>query len=159
MSVNTHELELPSTIPPSKMFKGLVLDGDTLIPKVLPLVFKSVETLEGDGSTGTIKLVTFGEESPYKWVKTNIDAIDKMNFTYNYTIIEGDALINMFESISYQVKIIASPNGRSIYKCRTTCITKGDYHVTKENIQSDKAKQTEIFKAIEAYLLAHPNYS
>ena len=61
MGVITHDLEVPSTIPPSKMFKGLILNGDILIPKVQPLVIKSVEILEGDGGAGTIKLVTFGE--------------------------------------------------------------------------------------------------
>ncbi|KAK2991919.1 hypothetical protein RJ640_006096 [Escallonia rubra] len=31
--------------------------------------------------------------------------LDKENFTYSYTLIEGDALMNGIESITYQIKI------------------------------------------------------
>lgn len=43
------------------MYKAFVLDADNLIPKILPQAIKSVETLQGDGGAGTIKITTFGE--------------------------------------------------------------------------------------------------
>ena len=61
MGAITYDLEIPSSIPSDKMFKAFVLDGDTIIPKVLPHAITSVQTLEGDGGIGTIKLITFGE--------------------------------------------------------------------------------------------------
>ena len=61
MAAITYDMEIPSSIPADKMFKAFVLDGDTIIPKVLPHAITSVQTLEGDGGVGTIKLTTFGE--------------------------------------------------------------------------------------------------
>ena len=140
------------------MFKGLILNGDILIPNVQPLVIKSVEILEGDGGAGTIKLVTFGEGSHHKCVKKRVDAIDKENFIYSYTVIEGDALMDKFESISYHIKIVASPDGGSICKNRSIYNTKGNCQVSEEEIKAGKAKASEILKAIETYLLANPDY-
>ncbi|XP_058212561.1 major allergen Pru av 1-like [Rhododendron vialii] len=156
MAPITYDMEVTSSIPPAKMFKAFVLDGDTLIPKVLPQAIKSVETLQGDGGAGTIKLTTFGEGSKHKCVKHKIDALDKENFTYSYSIIEGDAL-DGFESISYHTKIVPSPDGGSICKNRSIYCPKGDNKVTEEEIKSGKEKASSIFKAVEAYILAHPD--
>ncbi|KAH7842225.1 hypothetical protein Vadar_002864 [Vaccinium darrowii] len=156
MGAITYDMEVSSKIPPSRMFKAFVLDADTLIPKILPQAIKSVETLEGDGGAGTVKLITLGEGYAYKSVKQRVDAIDKENFTYSYSVIEGDALIGVFESISYHIKIVASPDGGSICKNRSIYRTKADAQVTEEEIKSGKEKATGMFKAIEAYLLANP---
>ncbi|KAF7146367.1 hypothetical protein RHSIM_Rhsim04G0231400 [Rhododendron simsii] len=154
MGVITYDMEVSSSIPPSRMFKAFVLDADTLIPKILPQAIKSVETLEGDGGAGTIKLITLG--SAYKSVKQRVDAIDKENFTYSYSVIEGDALMGIFDSISYHIKIVASADGGSICKNRSIYQTKGDAQVTEEEIKSGKEKASAMFKAIEAYLVANP---
>ena len=61
MGAITYDMEIPSSISADKMFKAFVLDGDTIIPKALPHAITSVQTLEGDGGVGTIKLTTFGE--------------------------------------------------------------------------------------------------
>lgn len=61
MGVFTYTSETASAIPPSRLFKALVLDGDNLIPKILPQAIKSTEIVEGNGGPGTIKKVTFGE--------------------------------------------------------------------------------------------------
>lgn len=158
MGVTTYDMEIPSKIPAPKLFKAFILDGDKLVPKVLPHAIKCVKILEGDGCAGTIKEVTFGEGSHHKCVKQRVDAIDKENFTYSYTIIEGDDLMDKFESISYHIKIVACPDGGSICKNRSIYTTKGDCKVSEEEIKSGKEKASEIFKAIEAYLLAHPDY-
>ncbi|KAI8561885.1 hypothetical protein RHMOL_Rhmol04G0376600 [Rhododendron molle] len=141
----TYDMEIPSSIPAPRMFKAFVLDGDNLIPKVLPQAIKSVEILEGDGG------------SEHKCVKHRVDAIDKENFTYSYSIIEGDALTGAFESISYHIKIVATPDGGSILKNRSIYNTKGDAQVSEEEIKAGKEKASGIFKAVEAYLLANPD--
>ncbi|XP_058212570.1 major allergen Pru ar 1-like isoform X2 [Rhododendron vialii] len=157
MGAITYDMEIPSSIPAPRMFKAFVLDADTLIPKILPQAIKSVEILEGDGGVGTVKLTTFGEGSAYKSVKQRVDAIDKENFTYSYSIIEGDALMGLFESVSYHIKIVPTPDGGSICKNRSIYHTKGDAQVTEEEIKAGKEKASGMFKAVESYLLANPN--
>ncbi|KAH7842366.1 hypothetical protein Vadar_004472 [Vaccinium darrowii] len=156
MAAITYDTEVTSAIPPAKLYKAFFLEGDTLIPKVLPQAIKSVETLEGNGGPGTIKLTTFGEGSQHKCVKQKIDAVDKVNLTYSYSIIEGEAL-DGFESISYHTKIVASPEGGSIFKTRSIYVPKCDNKVTEEEIKAGKEKASAIFKAVEAYLLANPD--
>ena len=65
MGVFTYEAEFTSTIPPARLFKAFVLDGDNLIPKIAPQAIKQAEILEGDGGPGTIKKITFGEGKFY----------------------------------------------------------------------------------------------
>ncbi|KAG5555180.1 hypothetical protein RHGRI_012649 [Rhododendron griersonianum] len=95
--------------------------------------------------------------SIHKCVKNRVDVIDKENFTYSYSVIEGDALADVFESISYHIKIVPAPDGGSICKNRSIYNTKGDAQVTEEQIKSGKEKASSIFKALEAYLLANPD--
>ncbi|MGI4421821.1 pathogenesis-related BetVI family protein [Klebsiella pneumoniae] len=152
----TYDMEIPSSIPADKMFKAFVLEGDSIIPKVLPHAITSVETLEGDGGVGTIKLTTFGEGSMHKSVKHRVDGLDKENFTYSYTIIEGGAL-DVFESISYHIKIVATPDGGCICKNRSIYTPKCDAQVSEEEIKAGKEKASGIFKKVEAYLLANPD--
>ncbi|KAF7145752.1 hypothetical protein RHSIM_Rhsim04G0230300 [Rhododendron simsii] len=83
--------------------------------------------------------------SKHKCVKHKVDAVDKENFTYNYSIIEGDAL-DGFESISYHIKIVPSPDGGFICKNRSIYCPKGDNKVTEEEIKSGKDKASSIFK-------------
>ncbi|KAA8527409.1 hypothetical protein F0562_034876 [Nyssa sinensis] len=157
MGVITYDMDIACSIPPAKMFKAFVLDADNLIPKILPQAIKCVEVLHGDGGPGTIKLVTFGEGSQFKSVKHRVDGIDTQNFTYSYSIIEGDALMDTLESISYVIKIEATADGGSICKNTSKYHTKGDAHIAEEHIKSGKEKASGMFKAVEAHLLANPH--
>ncbi|PSR92550.1 Major allergen Pru ar like [Actinidia chinensis var. chinensis] len=156
MGAITYDMEIPSSISAEKMFKAFVLDGDTIIPKALPHAITGVQTLEGDGGVGTIKLTTFGEGSVHKSVKHRIDGLDKENFTYSYSIIEGGAL-DVFESISYHIKIVATPDGGCICKNRSIYQPKCDAQVSEEEIKAGKERASGIFKKVEAYLLANPD--
>ncbi|XP_057487184.1 major allergen Pru ar 1-like [Actinidia eriantha] len=152
MGAITYDTEIPSSIPPARMYKAFVLDADTIVSKVLPHAITSVQTLEGDGGPGTIKITTFGEG----YVKHRVDALYKKNLTNNYTIIEGGAL-DVFESISYHIKIVTSPDGGSICKNRSIYQTKGDAQVSEEEIKIGKERASSIFKKVEVYLLANSN--
>ncbi|KAH6770292.1 hypothetical protein C2S52_015095 [Perilla frutescens var. hirtella] len=154
----TYDIEIPSPVPATKIFKAVVLDADTLIPKIMPQAIKNVEILEGDGGVGTVKVIHFGEGSQYKSVKHRVDAIDKENLTHTYSIIEGDALSDVIESITYHIKIVPTEEGGSICKNRSIYNTKGDAQISEENIKEGKEKATAMFKAIEAYLQANPDY-
>ncbi|KAG6731695.1 hypothetical protein I3843_01G134400 [Carya illinoinensis] len=157
MGVFTYETESTSVISPAKLFKSFVLDADNLIPKVVPQAVKSTEIIEGNGGPGTIKKITFGEGSQFKYVKHRIDAIDEANCAYNYSVIEGDALSGIIEKISYEIKIVASPNGGSILKNISHYHTKGDHEIKEEHVKAGKDKAAGLFKAVEAYLVAHPD--
>ncbi|KAK3444430.1 hypothetical protein EUGRSUZ_A00126 [Eucalyptus grandis] len=137
MGVITFDLELTSPIPLAKMFKAAILDADNLLPKVLPQAVKSIEVLEGDGGPGTIKLMTFGEGSQYKTAKHKVEALDKENFTYCYSIIEGE--------------------GGSLLKSTSNYFTVGEVDITEEEINAGKEKASAMVKAIEAYLVANPD--
>ncbi|KAH6770288.1 hypothetical protein C2S52_015091 [Perilla frutescens var. hirtella] len=157
MGAITYDIEIPSSIPAAKMYKAVVLDADTLIPKIMPQAIKNVEILEGDGGVGTVKLVHFGEGSQYKSVKHRVDAIDKENLTHTYSIVEGDALMDVVESITYHIKIVPTEDGGCICKNRSIYNTKGDVEISQEKIKEGKEKAMAMFKAIEAYLHANPD--
>ncbi|KZV50991.1 pathogenesis-related protein 10.4 [Dorcoceras hygrometricum] len=158
MGLVTYEQELSSSIPPAKLFKAFVHDGDHLIPKAFPQAFKSIQNIHGDGGVGTIKLITFGEGSQFKSVKHRVDEIDEANHVYKYSIIEGDVLGDDLESISYVVKFEASADGGSVSKTVSHYHTKHDAHgITEEKIKEGKEKAKAIFKAVEAHLHAHPH--
>ncbi|KAI6692997.1 hypothetical protein NL676_020707 [Syzygium grande] len=138
------------------MFKALILDGDTLIPKLLPQAIKSVELIHGDGGPGSIKQMNFAEGSHMKYVKHRVDALDKEKMTYSYSMVEGGEYADKIESISYEIKMEASPAGG----CKGTNLSK--YHpkpgvvINEEEIKAGKEKAMAVFKAVEAYLVANP---
>ncbi|KAJ0034188.1 hypothetical protein Pint_24430 [Pistacia integerrima] len=147
MGVFTYEMEVTTKIPPAKMFKAFVLDGDKLIPKTVPEAIKNVALIEGDGGPG----------SQFNYVKHKVEALDKENFSYSYSVIEGDALMKSLEKITYEIKIASSPDGGSICKSNSKYFTVGDFEIKEEQIKGGKEKASGLFKAIEAYLLANPN--
>ncbi|KAK2993271.1 hypothetical protein RJ640_001053 [Escallonia rubra] len=57
----TYDMEVTSSISAAKMFKAFVLDGDNLIPKILPAAIKRTTQL--------------------KSMKHQIDGLDKKKFT------------------------------------------------------------------------------
>ncbi|MBA0710646.1 hypothetical protein Golax_009921 [Gossypium laxum] len=136
MGVFTHESEVITAIPPAKMFKACILDGDNLISKIVPHAFKSVEYIEGNGEP----------ESQFNYMKQKVEALDKENFVY---ITEGDALMNKLEKITYETKLEASPDGGSI--CKTTCMyyTIGDFELKEEGIKAGKEKALEYSRPLK----------
>jgi hypothetical protein len=90
-------------------------------------------------------------------LKQKVDEIDQTNFSYRYSVIEGDALSDKLEKINYEIKIVASPDGGSILKSISKYHTKGDHELKEEQIKAGKEKFSGIFKAVEGYLLAHPD--
>lgn len=61
MGAITTNVEIESSVPAQTIYKGFLLDMDTIIPKILPQAIKSVEIVSGDGGVGTIKKITLGE--------------------------------------------------------------------------------------------------
>ncbi|GKV31406.1 hypothetical protein SLEP1_g40097 [Rubroshorea leprosula] len=95
--------------------------------------------------------------SQFKYVQHKIEAIDKESFRYNYNVIEGDALMNTLEKISYETKFVAGSDGGSICKSSSKYHAIGDIEIKEEDIKVGKEKALGLFKAVEGYLLANPD--
>ncbi|KAF5759860.1 putative Bet v I/Major latex protein [Helianthus annuus] len=154
MATVTNEIEIASSFPAEKVFK-VFKDFENVAPKVNPAVFKSVETLEGNGGVGTIKLFTFGDAVPFTHAKYKVDAFDESSFSYSYTFFEGDNLMGILDSVTQHVKITPSGEG-SIYKQTIIYKCKGDEKPSKETLKAEKELYEQTYKAIEAYAATNP---
>jgi len=93
------------------------------------------------------------------YVLHQIDAIDEANLGYNYSIVGGVGLPDTVEKISFEAKLVEGPNGGSIGKTSVKYQTKGDAKPIEKEVEEGKAKGDALFKAIESYVLANPNYN
>ncbi|KAL8231217.1 hypothetical protein R6Q57_000995 [Mikania cordata] len=153
MSIVTLEVEVSSQFPVIRVFKAFS-DFDIIAPKVNPQVFKSIETIEGNGDVGTIKIFIFGDGVPFKSAKYKVDALDISNNSYSYSFIEGDNLMGILDTISYHVKVVPSDGG-CVFK-QTVNNRKGDEKPSEEFLKKEKEMYENTYKAIEAYAAAHP---
>ncbi|KAK1380325.1 major allergen Pru ar 1-like [Heracleum sosnowskyi] len=154
MGVQSHVLELTSSLSAEKVFQGLVIDADSVIPKAAPGAYKTVE-VKGDGGAGTIKNITLPEGSPITTMTLRTDAVNKEALTYDYSVIEGDILLGFIESIENHLSVVPTADGGSITKTTAIFHTKGDAVVPEENIKYANEQNTALFKAVEAYLIAN----
>lgn len=88
-------------------------------------------------------------------MKTRIDAIDKEALTYTYSVIGGDILLDILESITNHFKVEPHSDGGSIITSTVIYKTKGDAVIPEENIKDALEKNLQLFKAVEAYLIKH----
>ncbi|XP_027165604.1 major allergen Pru ar 1-like [Coffea eugenioides] len=143
-------------VTPDRMFKALIMDSHNLCPKLMFSSIKSIEYLQGDGEAGSIKQMNFTEASPYTYVKHRIDALDKEHYMVKFTLIEGDALMDKLDWISYEVKF--EPYGYTGCICKITSEykTKENVEIKEEEIELGKDRAIGMYEVVEAYLLAHP---
>ncbi|KAL1806711.1 hypothetical protein DCAR_0832543 [Daucus carota subsp. sativus] len=154
MGAQSHSLEITSSVSAEKIFSGIVLDVDTVIPKAAPGAYKSVD-VKGDGGAGTVRIITLPEGSPITSMTVRTDAVNKEALTYDSTVIDGDILLGFIESIETHLVVVPTADGGSITKTTAIFHTKGDAVVPEENIKFADAQNTALFKAIEAYLIAN----
>ncbi|KAK9059120.1 hypothetical protein SSX86_021739 [Deinandra increscens subsp. villosa] len=154
MTTASIEVEIASQYPAERVFK-VYNDFHNIAPKVIPQVLKSIETLEGDGGVGTIRLFTFGDDVPFNSAKYKQEDIDASNLTYNYTFFEGDTLMGILDSINHRVKIIPTDGG-CVFKQTVIYNCKGDEKPSEETLKFEKELYVNTFKAIETYAAAHP---
>ena len=60
------------------------------------------------------------------------------------------------EKISYETKLVASPDGGSIVKTVSKYHTIGDHEIKEEEVKEGKEKASHLFKLLEGYLKDHP---
>ncbi|KAJ1407702.1 START-like domain superfamily [Sesbania bispinosa] len=158
MGVFTFEDETTSIVAPARLYKALVKDSDNLIPKCVEAI-QSVEILEGNGGPGTIKKLTYLEDGESKHVLHKVELVDEANWAYNYSIVGGVGLPETVEKISFEAKLIAGPNGGSIAKLIVKYETKDNANPSEEELKGGKAKGDALFKGLEGYVLANPDYN
>ncbi|KAK9179254.1 hypothetical protein WN943_028453 [Citrus x changshan-huyou] len=160
MGVFTVTDEYTSPISPARLFKALIVDSHNLIPKLMPQAVKSIEIFEGDGGAGSIRQINVVEGNIYcnqvKCSKNRVDALDLENFSYKYSLIEGDVLMDKLEKISYDVKFEPTADGGSKNTMTSTYYTKGNIVLTEEEIKEGKEKSLAMYKVVENYLMQNP---
>ena len=148
--------DFTSPVAPARLFQALSIDSHNFLPKVVPHFVKSVEFVEGDSTTvGCVKLISFPDEAPYRYVKTRVDEIDSSNFYSKYTSIEGDIFPDTLECAVYENIYEASGAGTH-YKMVAHYHMKGDNVMNEEEIQSAKGGVQKMFKAVEEHLVSNP---
>ncbi|KAJ8527089.1 hypothetical protein K7X08_029566 [Anisodus acutangulus] len=126
---------------------------------------KRVELVEAEGQemvvlealSKSILLKLSYAGSNFKSIKYRIDELNEKTFTYKYTLIEGEALIDKLEKITCEVKFEQSADGGSISKVTSEYHTEGDFKLNEEEIKAGKEKVLAMYKAVEAYLLQNPD--
>ncbi|XVF56644.1 hypothetical protein PTKIN_Ptkin06aG0136500 [Pterospermum kingtungense] len=158
MGVTSFSQEFTSPVDAARMFKALIIDANTLIPKLLPQFIKSVDVIQGDGGAGTIEQVNFTQGSHFKYVKHRIDEVDTENLVCKYTMIEGDALGDKLECIAYEMKFEGiGDGGGCMFKMKSNYHSVGEFEIKEEEIKAGKDKAIGIYKVVEAYLLENPS--
>ncbi|KAI3459573.1 hypothetical protein Pfo_016236 [Paulownia fortunei] len=157
MAITKYTQEIKLRVPAKRMFKALVTESYTMLPKIMPNAVKSIEKLQGDGGSGTIRQTNFADGAPYSYVKHKIDALDTENYVSKYTLIEGPVLGDKIESISYDQKFEDSSDGGCITKIVSEYHTKGDIQLKEEDIKTGKDQALSFYTLTEEYLLANPD--
>ncbi|KAI9123253.1 hypothetical protein K1719_006142 [Acacia pycnantha] len=156
MGVTVFTQEYSSPIAASRLFKALIIDANTLLPKLLPQFVKDVCILQGDGGPGTIEQVNFTPEGPFKYLKHRIDEVDEKNLVCKYTMIEGGPLGEKVESIGYEVKFEGTSEGGCVSKMITKYYTVGDEQVREEDVKEGRESTIGIYRVVESYLQDNP---
>ncbi|KAL0366836.1 UNVERIFIED_CONTAM: Major allergen Pru ar 1 [Sesamum radiatum] len=157
MAVIKYPQEIKVGVSPKRMFKAMVTESYTILPKIMPVAIKSIELLHGDGGAGTIRQTNFPDGAPFPYVKHRIDALDTENYVSKYTLIEGAVLGDKLESVYYEAKFEDSGDGGCIVKIISEYRTKGDAEIKEEDIKAGKDQATGFYTLAEQYLLAHPH--
>ncbi|KAI5446476.1 major allergen Pru ar 1 [Lathyrus oleraceus] len=155
MDAVTFTEEFTSTVEAGRLFKGLILDASTLLPKLMPTI-KNIQLVEGIGGPGSIQEITVVEGTNIKHVKHRIDAIDKENLIYNYSVIDGDGKPETVELVSHEVKIEPSKEGGCKIKNVSKYHPKKGVEIKEEDLKAVREEASVVLKVVDAYLVANP---
>ncbi|CAI9118350.1 OLC1v1019909C1 [Oldenlandia corymbosa var. corymbosa] len=157
MGVTTLYDEYTSPVATSRLFKASVVDSHNLIPKLIPQGIKSIDITQGNGGTGSIKQINFVGGRDFSFLKYHVDELNEETFTYNYSLVEGGALNENLEKITYEVKFESTSDGGTVSKVTSKYYTKGDFALKEDDIKAGKGKVLEIYKVVENYLIQNPD--
>ena len=155
MVVGSFSDEIRTSISPARLWKASVLDSHNLLPKIVPQYIASIDHVEGNGGPGSIKKMCFTQAvKELTHALNRIDVLDEANYVYKYSVIKGNP---KYESNSFEVKLEATADGGTLCKLSGEYKTAGNSLLTDEEIKAAKEGNVNMFKAVEAYLLANPD--
>ncbi|KAK4741615.1 hypothetical protein SAY87_025203 [Trapa incisa] len=168
MGVLSFAQELESPISPRRLFKALMLDSHTLLPKFMPHSIDSIVFCQGHGDVGSIKQTYFspGKGSMASFLSTSkfaaylifsyathrMDELDVEHCRCKYTLIDSDIIDDQkLKMVEYEAEFVSDSHGRCICKISSKYCTDGDIEFRDEDIEFGKDK------AMDVYLLANPD--
>ncbi|PIA32879.1 hypothetical protein AQUCO_04300074v1 [Aquilegia coerulea] len=157
MGITGFTVEITTPISAAKMFNAAILDGHNLVPKLMPGIISSASISEGDVGVGSIKQINFTDAMPFAYLKERIDVLDKENFECKFTLIEGADIGKKLEWATSHIKAEPTSDGGCIYKVSSELKTLSGIEYSEEELQMSKNAATGMVKAMEAYLIAHPD--
>ncbi|KAF5194331.1 Pathogenesis-related protein [Thalictrum thalictroides] len=157
MGITGFTVEITTPISANKMFHAAILDGHNLVPKLMPEIISSASISEGDVRVGSIKQINFTEAMPFAYLKERIDILDKENLECKFTLIEGADIGKKLEWATSHIKAEPKSDGGCIYKVSSELKTLSGLQYSEEELQMSKNAATGMVKAMEAYLIAHPD--
>ncbi|XP_028751623.1 class-10 pathogenesis-related protein 1-like [Neltuma alba] len=157
MGVFTFEEEHVSAVAPARLYNASLKHSHTILPKVIPDI-KNVELLEGTGGPGSvIKVSSVDEGGNPRYGLHKVEVVDEASYVYNYSIVEGNILMEPVEKISFETKIVEGSAGGSVIKVVIKYHTKGDASPPEEMLKTGKEKGAHLFKSLEGYIAANPD--
>ncbi|GLJ28450.1 hypothetical protein SUGI_0559760 [Cryptomeria japonica] len=145
------DLDLELKVAPKKLWEG-VRESTTLFPKILPSLFKSIETVEGDGkSVGTVRHIKYGDGmAGVTFGKEKVVAVDEQNMCVTVSLVEGE-LLGYYKVFKPTLKVLPGSDANS-------CLVKWsvEYEPAAAEVPPpDMVKESAVktFKALEGYLL------
>ncbi|KAL6522807.1 hypothetical protein OROHE_016662 [Orobanche hederae] len=148
----TQEIQVPD-VSPKRMFKAMVIEPHTLLPKIKPDAIKSIDLLGGDGGAGTTRKTNFTDNS---YVKHKIDFLDVDECTAKYCLIEGAWLGNKLKRVDYDVKFDGSGNGGCVVKLISAYDPKDGALFNEEDVKAGETQAEEFYTATGKYLHDNP---
>ncbi|PIA62156.1 hypothetical protein AQUCO_00200275v1 [Aquilegia coerulea] len=105
------ECEIEVKSPADKFWEGLK-DSTTIFPKIFSHRFKSIEIVEGDGtSAGTVRLLTYVEGTPFiTFAKEKVELVDDENKILGYSVIDGE-LTTLFKTLKVSLQVVPKGEG------------------------------------------------
>lgn len=95
----------------------------------------------------------------YTYAKIEVVISDSENSVFNFTAIEGDVLEGgKILKIDIELKIEVSAEGKSILKIKFVYYT-DDFKLPEEYIKAVHENIIALYKAVEKYIIIHPNYA
>ncbi|XP_054804946.1 major strawberry allergen Fra a 1-2-like [Prosopis cineraria] len=78
------------------------------------------------------------------------------SYVYNYSIVEGNILLEPVEKISFETQVVEGAAGGSVIKVVIKYHTKGDASPPEEMLKNGKEKGGHLFESLEGYIAAQP---
>lgn len=93
----------------------------------------------------------------FRYVKDRVEAMDKENYVFKYSIVEGGILGFKVNSYVAEVAFTSRSDGDCFAKLKIEYESLGDSLLNEEDVRNIKQGILTMVKAAERFLLANPN--